>query len=104
MDKYRCGKIARLPKDIRLQLNQHLADNISSRHILAWLNALPAVHQLLTAHFAGQPITKQNLSVWKQGGYRDWERSQEVRRRLRTSLEEAGEIRAEVKDSDTVSG
>lgn len=99
MDTPRIGKIARLPLEIREQLNQRLADNEPTDELLAWLNALPAVQQILKKLFAGQPIKQQNLSAWKLGGYQDWERAQEVRSRARASLEEAAQLRAEMEDN-----
>jgi hypothetical protein len=34
-------------------------------------------YALLQAEFAGRPVSEQNLSEWKQGGFRDWQRQQE---------------------------
>ena len=33
---------------------------------------------MLEAHFGGKPISQQNLSEWKGGGYRDWQLRQEL--------------------------
>src|SRR5579859_7604812 len=66
------GKIARLPDNIREELNQRLLDGQPSTIILPWLNELPTVKEILTAQFNGQPVTKQNLSHWRQGGYHRW--------------------------------
>ena len=68
----RTGKIARLPHTIREQLNRRLPDGELGKPILQWLNSLPEVKALLDEHFAGRPITKGNLTEWKNGGYRDW--------------------------------
>lgn len=67
----RYGKIARLPHPIRIQLNARLQDGREGAEILAWLNALPEVKQTLAAAFQNRPITKQNLSDWRLGGYED---------------------------------
>ena len=32
----------------------------------------------MAAEFDGKPIREQNLSEWKQGGYRDWMAQQEA--------------------------
>ncbi|MBW8864768.1 MAG: hypothetical protein JF609_07570, partial [Verrucomicrobia bacterium] len=45
---------------------------------MAWLNELPAAQALLAAEFGGAAINEQNLTNWKQGGYRDWRLQQEV--------------------------
>jgi hypothetical protein len=68
----RTGKIARLPREIRSQLNRRIMDAEPSPRLLDWLNALPEVRTLLQRDFAGSPITKQNLYEWKQGGYPEW--------------------------------
>ena len=74
----RIGKIARLPRDIRDQLNRRLYDGECGRHLLEWLNAQPAVLALMHRDFAGREISDQNLSEWKQAGYRDWAIQQEA--------------------------
>jgi hypothetical protein len=68
----RNGKIARLPREIREQLNQRLQDGEEGNILLEWLNALSAVQKVLQQSFGGQPVSKQNLSEWRQGGYREW--------------------------------
>ena len=74
----RTGKIARLPRTLRDQLNQRLHDGEKGRALIAWLNALPEVQSILTAEFDGSPINGQNLTEWKRGGYRDWVAHQEA--------------------------
>ena len=90
MTTHRLGKIARLPYGIRSQLNARLADNEPAADLVDWLNAQPEVQAILAGQFDGRPITQQNLSAWKQGGFRDWERFLESRLEARTFLEEAG--------------
>lgn len=68
----RRGKIARLPADVREQLNQRLFDGHAAPAILPWLNGLPPVQELLASQFAGEPISPQNLSNWRRGGYQRW--------------------------------
>jgi hypothetical protein len=68
----RRGKIARLPRDIREQLNTRLDDGEDADQILSWLNALPAVQKAIATHFNGQPISPQNLSAWRKGGFQEW--------------------------------
>jgi hypothetical protein len=69
----RTGKIARLPREIRDQLNQRLLDGQPGRRLVIWLNSLPEVKQVLATDFDGRPLNEQNLSDWKGGGYLDWE-------------------------------
>jgi hypothetical protein len=68
----RISKIARLPKTIREQLNHRLENGEFGKTILPWLNQLPETQRVLTEHFAGKPITHQNLSEWRRAGYQDW--------------------------------
>lgn len=92
----RIGKIARLPHYLRSQLNERIEDGEPGRPLLEWLNALPAVRDTLAEHFGGRPISEQNLSEWKQGGFKDWQRHQETRALARGFLAEAEELEEEV--------
>jgi len=73
----RNGKIARLPAEIRSELNRRMDKGEEGDSVLAWLNGLAEVQKMLTASFDGAAITKQNLSEWRQGGFREWELRQE---------------------------
>jgi len=88
----RTGKIARLPRDLREQLNRRLADGEPGIHLVEWLNRLPQVQQTLAECFSGREISEQNLSEWKQGGYRDWEARQETLAQARELAADAKEI------------
>jgi hypothetical protein len=68
----RTGKIARLPRSLRLQLNERLERSQPGPKLLAWLNALKEVKQIVQNDFAGIPISKQNLSEWRKGGFEEW--------------------------------
>ena len=70
--KSRIGKVARLPKPIRDELNHRLDNGADGPELLAWLNALPEVQKVLAKKFNGRPLTKHNLSDWRRGGYADW--------------------------------
>ena len=74
----RTGKIARLPREIRNQLNRRLEDGQPGVQLVTWLNSLPEVQAVLKAEFEERPISEQNLSEWKTGGYRDWVLQQET--------------------------
>ena len=68
----RLSKIARLPANIREELNRRLHDGELSRTILPWVNNLAQTKKVLRELFAGKPITHQNLSEWRRAGYQDW--------------------------------
>jgi hypothetical protein len=73
----RLGKIARLPRKLREELNVRLQNGEAGTELVEWLNGLAAAEKVLKARFEGRPISEQNLSEWKQGGYEDWGRHQE---------------------------
>ena len=72
MNVTRNGKIARLPKAVRDELNRRMADGEPGKRLVAWLNGLPEVQAVVIAEFGGKAIREQNLSEWRQGGYGDW--------------------------------
>jgi hypothetical protein len=74
----RNGKIARLPRAVRDELNRRLDDGEQGSGVLAWLNGREDVQAVLTAHFSGLPINKQNLSEWRGGGFAEWRQQQET--------------------------
>ena len=74
----RTGKIARLPYNTRQELNRRLLDNEPGEPLLDWLNARPEVQAVLGGQFDGHPITKQNLSEWRTGGFAVWELRQDI--------------------------
>ena len=86
------GKIARLPRNIRNELNHRLDDGEPGGRILAWLDALPAVQAVLAAEFGGGAINPQNLSNWRKGGYQHWLKQQERRNLVRELTENAEEL------------
>lgn len=66
------GKIARLPRPLREQLNVRLRNQEPGNRLVSWLNSLPEVRAIVAAQFGSRPISKQNLSEWKHHGFRDW--------------------------------
>ena len=88
----RTGKIARLPRDIREQLNRKLQDGEPGVRLVEWLNGLPQVRQTLGEGFGGREISEQNLSEWKAGGYADWLARQETLSCARELAADAGEL------------
>jgi hypothetical protein len=90
--KTRTGKIARLPQNIRDELNQKLQNNVPGNQLLTWLHGLPEVQKILTEHFGGQPLTKSNLSRWRHGGFIDWTSHCEGRQQWWELVESAREL------------
>ena len=76
MNMIRSGKIARLPETIREQVNRRLANHESSTPLLAWLNALPEVREVMAQEFGGRPVDKHNVSEWRRGGFKAWQEQQ----------------------------
>jgi hypothetical protein len=87
--KSRTGKIARLPCAVRDALNRRLMDGMEGGRLLAWLNAQFEVREVLRRDFASVPVSRQNLSQWRLGGYQDWLRRQEACERIRAFTEKA---------------
>jgi len=88
----RRGKIARLPRATRDELNRRLENGESGVRLAQWLNGLPEVRQSLAENFGGRPIREQNLSEWKLGGYLDWQARQETLAQARELAADAGEL------------
>jgi hypothetical protein len=79
MTTTRNGKVARLPHALREEINRRLYDGESGTPLLAWLNGLPEVRAVLAREFGGRPLNAQNLTAWRQQGYRDWQKQEEAR-------------------------
>jgi hypothetical protein len=86
------GKIGRLPGDIREEVNARLFDGKSGKEILAWLNELPPVKEILAAQFGGAPINDKNLSNWRADGYERWLARREKVGSMKNTSKFAGEI------------
>src|SRR6266403_3185331 len=95
MNLTRNGKIARLPLAVRQELNRRLDEGEQGKKLVAWLNGLPAVQAIAATEFGGKPIREQNLSEWKQRGYRDWLAKQEALEIAERLREDATEWNAE---------
>jgi hypothetical protein len=87
----RTGKIARLPCEVREQLNRQLQNGEQGRRLVEWLNALPEVQAVVAVEFAGRAIREQNISEWRKGGYQDWLFQQEA-------LEVIGRVSADAEE------
>jgi len=90
--KTRNGKIARLPREIREQLNRRLENGWRGDRLVKWLNDLPAVKEVLRAEFHGRAISGQNLSQWREGGYADWLRHQGTQEQIRWVVERSEDM------------
>lgn len=77
-DRARTGKIARMPVAIRNEVNRRLFENESGARIVAWLNEQPEALKILEDYFGEEPVTPQNLSEWRKGGYQAWIRRREA--------------------------
>ena len=87
----RNGKIARLPRHIRDELNRRLDNGEPGVRLLEWLNSLPEVQEIIKTLFDNHPISDSNLTEWKQGGFLDWQAQRE-------SLADLRELKAEGKE------
>jgi len=66
------GKIGRLPRNLRDEVNLRLENAEASGSILAWLNALPKAQAVLASGFGVSQMNEQNLTNWRKGGYQNW--------------------------------
>jgi hypothetical protein len=89
----RTGKIARLPREVRDQLNRRLQDGEPHTRLVDWLNSLPEVQAVLKTDFEERPVSEQNLSEWKQGGYHDWAVQQEALEMIRQLSADTAELK-----------
>ena len=76
----RNGKVARLPKSVRDQINVMIQDGVPYLQIIERVGP-PAV-----------ALTEGNLSEWKSGGYVDWLRELQLTQALQAKHELAQEI------------
>jgi hypothetical protein len=63
----RNGKIARLPRGMREQVNSKLDNGETGVQIAEWLNGQPMVKDFIAALFGGRPLNEQNVCEWRQG-------------------------------------
>ncbi len=82
-DRARTGKIARMPVAIRNDVNRRLFENESGARIVAWINDQPEALKILDDYFGEEPVTPQNLSEWRKGGFQDWLRRREEVERIK---------------------
>src|SRR5271168_1065046 len=90
----RVGKIARLPREIREELNRRMDDGEPGSKLLPWLEGLPAVREVMGEQFGGAAITKCNLSHWRKGGFAEWRAERDLVAKARELPREADELEA----------
>jgi hypothetical protein len=88
----RNGKIARLPRYLREQLNRRLEDGEPGPQLLAWLNGRQDAQEILARDFGGREVSEQNLSEWRQGGFKEWQRHQEACEHVRRLSDRAAAL------------
>ena len=99
----RNGKIATLPSSIRDELNWRMENGEQGNDLLAWLNGLPEVQERIHGSHDGAPISKQNLSEWRLGGFREWHLHHELMRDACRLSEHAG-LMEEAVDAPLLAG
>lgn len=75
------GKIGRLPAKLREEVCRRINDGETAPVILAWLNATPEAQDVCRKLFDAEPISAQNLSAWRAGGFEKWKAEQKAIRR-----------------------
>src|SRR5438105_2574668 len=86
------GKISRLPRQIRDELNRRLDEGESGKVLVQWLNNLPEVKEVLAAKFGGRVISEPNLSEWKAREHHKWLVRQEALGQARELAADAREL------------
>jgi hypothetical protein len=99
----RNGKIATLPSDIRNLLSFRMHEGQPNQSLLAWLNALPQVQERIRNHGKSEIITKQNLSQWRLGGFREWSIHYDLERQATRLTEYSDELHQSV-DASLLAG
>jgi len=85
------GKIGRLPYDIRCTVNEMIRDNVSHEVIIGFLDT--------KGHYG---VIPQNVSAWKNNGYRKWQRHQQRIEDMRSRRERSREMLAAAGDEDAL--
>lgn len=82
-----------LSRELREELNERIEEGQQGKELVKWLNSTPEVQNTIRFGFRGKPISEQNLSQWKNGGYREWQEKEERRFMVHQLREEAEEMR-----------
>ena len=84
-------------------MNERLLDGEGGQALVEWLNRDKAVQQVLARYFDGAPITEQNLSEWRQGGYQDWLAQRDTVDAVNQVSEQATDVLCLVNDEERFS-
>src|SRR6266446_3318986 len=76
----RNGKVARLPVELRDQINRLLDDGVPYKTIIEKLGD------------AGKHLNEDNLTNWRHGGFQDYIRAQAINERARAQIEVAADL------------
>jgi len=88
----RHGKIARLPLSIREELNTRILNGEPATVLVPWLNSQGIVKGILDDLFEGKPISEQNISNWREGGFVDWYVQEDWRAICRSCAQDADQV------------
>lgn len=80
------SKIGRLPFALRTELNERIRDGATGTVILGWLNGTPEMAHV-RAETGCDDVNPQNLTDWRNTGYKDWLEDQDRTERLRSLTE-----------------
>lgn len=75
------SKIGRLPWKLRNEFNERIRDGATGPVLLAWINALPEF-AAVRRESGCDDINPQNLTDWRNTGYKDWLDEQDKTERL----------------------
>lgn len=78
----RHGKIGRLPRGIREELNRRLQQGERGAPLANWLNGLPETQAALARDLGRRKVTLRHLARWEKGGFRDWQAKQDTESRI----------------------
>ena len=78
------SKIGRLPYSVRNELNERIRDGATGTAVLAWIHAHPAWAAIRAELGGAADISPQNLTSWRESGYKDWLDEQQKTARLRS--------------------
>lgn len=84
--RYYRSKIGRLPFVMRNELNERLRDGASSSEITEWINASKEFKAVQKREKCGE-LNAQNLTDWRNTGYKDWLTDQASAERIRRLAE-----------------
>ena len=88
----RTGKIARLPRDLREQVNTALRDGATAAHVSALIDQAKTNGAKNGDGSEIEIPNDQNVTNWREGGYADWLREQERLEGLQAKREFALEL------------